>query len=107
MSDILDNVDFDSVRAEVEEILKNSLDGLVQGAREDVQRYVFTISNDLVSAIRDGRDDLRQELLAQMGLLAEIHRIRLNREARATLGTVLEVAARVGRTLLQAAVAAI
>lgn len=93
-------MNWDEITAEVGGILHDALDDVVTQGRADLKAYAADIAKDLVDAIRNDRADLRRELFGQALLLAELHRIRLNRTAKTVLSQVLEVAARVGKALL-------
>lgn len=104
---ILDNIDFDEIEEELAEIIIDALDELVDGAQADLEEFGKVIAMELVFAIKSDDDEAIRELLAQTRALAEINRLRLNRKARVVLNRVLAVAARVGKSLLTAAMAAV
>lgn len=74
----------ESVRA-VGDSIAVALDGIVEGAAEDVRKFGSDIA---INAIRiakisdkERRDSALQEISSQLKLLAEINRIRVNRES--------------------------
>lgn len=68
------------------------LQGLVEGAEEDLRSYGLAIAKDLIVAVRTGnKTKLLKELYDQAQLLAEVHRIRMSNEANDVLNTVLMV----------------
>ena len=104
---LLDDIDFDAIEAEIAELIEDSLDDVVDAAQEDLKKFGKDIAMNLVVAIGSDRPDLLRSLKGQARMLAEMNRICLNREARALLNRVLDVAARVGKVVLTAAIAAV
>ncbi len=105
---LLDSIDFDAVEAEIADMVTDALEETVDAAAADLKTFGKDIARDIVTVIRAGGDDrLMRSLKGQARMLAEINRIRLNRNSRALLNRILDVAARVGKVLLSAAVAAV
>lgn len=85
------------VREELSGVISDSLVELVEGAEEDLKTYGVEIANGMIIAMRLGRADLRAELKDQVGMLAEIHRIRLSNEAEVMLNKIIDIGMRIGR----------
>ena len=68
--------DWSGLADEVRAALAEALAGLLDGAAEDVRRYVAAIAGDLVRAAATDRPDLVDELRAQLRLIGEINRVR-------------------------------
>lgn len=107
MTNLLDHIDFDVVADEIEVLILDALDETVDAASADLREFGKAIALDIVSAIRSDRDDILRSLKGQARMLAEINRIRLNRNSRALLNRIIDVAVRVGKTILTAAAAAV
>ena len=97
-------MNWEALETELSAILKDSLDGVVNGAQEDLKTYGKAIARDLVVVIQANRTDLMDELFDQAILIAEVHRISLNRRAKVTLEKLLQAVARTGLALLGAIV---
>lgn len=104
---LLDDIKFDLVTEEIEGLILDALDETVDAASADLKKFGKAIASDIVWAIRSDRDDLLRSLKGQARMLAEVNRIRLNRNSRALLNRILDVAVRVGKTVLTAAIAAV
>lgn len=104
---LLDSIDFDKVTDEIADLVTDALEETVDAASADLKTFGKDIARDIVMVIRSGDDSLLRSLKGQARMLAEINRIRLNRNSRALLNRILDVAARVGKVLLTAAVAAV
>lgn len=107
MTDLLDNIDFGALELELTDLVVDSLEEVIDAAQVDLQKFGLAIAKNLVAVIREDRPDLLRSLKGQVRMLAEVNRVRLNREARALLSRVLDVAVRVGKVILTAAVAAV
>ena len=104
---LLDQIDFDAVADDIADMVTDALEESVDAASADLKSFGKDIAVDLLAVIRSGDDALLRSLKGQARMLAEIHRIRLNRNSRALLNRILDVAARVGKTILTAAIAAV
>lgn len=82
----------------------SGLDGLIDGAKEDLEAFGKDIANDLIRAVKEKRQDLLSELGHQLEVLAEVNRIRL---VNATWAQVTNVVMVVGRVAMKMALAAI
>lgn len=80
------------------------LDGLIDGAKADLEEFGKAIALDLVRAAREQRQDLLSELGHQLQALAETHRIRLVNATWTQVGNVLTT---IGRVAMKMAIAAI
>ena len=83
--------------------MEDNLEELADGASADLTAYAKEIAKDLVAATTQGRGDLVAHLIRQTRMLAEKHRIRMNRAAQATFKKVLAIAARTIRAMIGAA----
>ena len=68
--------DWGGLNAELRDVLGDALAGLIDGAADDVDRYVAAIAQDLVRAAANDRPDLVAELRGQLRLIGEINRVR-------------------------------
>ncbi len=107
MSNLLDKIDFNAVEHEIAELVEDALEEVVDAAQRDLKKFGKAIAFNLVTAIRTDRPDLVRSLKGQARMLAEVQRIHLNRRAKQVLNSILDVAARVGKVFLTAAVAAV
>lgn len=83
------DVSWDTFADSIAQRLHASLENLATGAAEDLQRYANVLTRDVVLATRTGRPELRDVVLNQMQLLAEIHRVRLVKEHETLLFEIL------------------
>ncbi len=58
------------------ESLRTSLNGLIQGASEDILKYTEVIANEMTQAAATNDTAKLDELLAQIQLIGELNRIR-------------------------------
>lgn len=70
-------VNFERLTEDVGEALASALAEIVEGAKDDVKTFALDISGDLLHAQLSGNEDLTDQLLDQLKLLAEINRIRV------------------------------
>lgn len=96
-------IDWKGIMDEIGELASERLEYLVDSSKEDLKAYGKEIAKSMVIALRSGRQDLRDELLDQIEMLAEIHRIELNREAKAFMKDVLEISMRIGKAAIKVA----
>jgi len=80
------------------------LDGLISGAKEDLEEFGKAIALDLVRAAREQRQDILLELGHQLMALGEAQRITLVNATWAQVSNVLTV---IGRVAIKMAMAAI
>jgi len=104
---LLDDINLDGLTLELQGLVVDALEEVVDAAQADLQSFGLEIAKNLVAAVRSDNEHLIRSLKGQARMLAEVNRIRLNREARALLNRVLDVAARVGKAVLTAAIAAV
>lgn len=100
----LPGVDLGKLENEAKEILKAQLDKVLEGAKEDVEEFVKEISKDMIRAIMEGRDDLKQALKDQLKVLAEINRIRITNAGIETVKFLVQL---VGETIVAGAKVAV
>lgn len=94
------NINWRELRDELGDIVTETLEGLAEGAKEDLQVVAKAIANDMLVAVRMGRRDLLDDLIDQGRILAEIHRIRMADAAYDALARIADLAFRVGRAAL-------
>ncbi|MEE8494670.1 MAG: hypothetical protein V3S25_11555 [Nitrospirales bacterium] len=104
---LLDNINFAEIENEIADMIEDAMDEVTDAAQADMHKFGKRIAVNLVRAIRSDDPRVLRALKGQARMLAEMNRIRLNREAKALLSRILDVAARVGKVLLTAAVAAV
>lgn len=69
--------DLKSLEKATKEAILPVLTDLLEGAEADLAAFGEAIARDLVLAAASGRPDLVAELQAQVGLIAEKHRLKL------------------------------
>ncbi len=104
---LLDSIDFEDVEFEIAEIVEDALDELTDASQEDLRKFGLRIAQGVVHAAKSNDPRLLRGIKGQARMLAEMQRIRLNREAKAVLNRILDVASRVAKSLLKAAIAAV
>lgn len=105
---LLENIDFESIEFEIADLIEDALDELVDAAQGDLRKFGLRIAQGVVWASKPGADPrLLRGIKGQARMLAELNRIRLNREAKAVLNNILGIATRVAKSVLTAAVAAV
>ena len=84
----------DDLQDIIGEQLGNILIQLVQGAKEDIQKFSRDMTNDLYMAMLEPdevkRENLRESLKNQIEMLAELNRIRGSKAMWNTIGTVTD-----------------
>lgn len=95
-------IDWKAIIEEIGALAGEKLESLVDSGRDDLKAYGKDLAKSLVIAIRSGREDLQDEIYEQIEMLAEIHRIELNQEARDMLDSMLAIGLRVGKVALAA-----
>lgn len=95
-------IDWKAVVDEIGELASDRLEYFIDSSKADLKAYGKDIAKSMIIALRSGRKDLRDELLEQIEMIAEIHRIELNREAKAFMTDLLEVGMRIGKVALKA-----
>lgn len=84
-----------ALRDQVVGTIANAVGIVVQGAADDVLKYATAITDSLVIAQAEvdaaKRDALVKELLGQLGLLAELNRVRASETGFETLRQILSV----------------
>lgn len=95
-------IDWKAIVEEIGALAGEKLESLVDSGRDDLKAYGKDLAKSLVIAIRSGREDLQDEIYEQIEMLAEIHRIELNQEARDMLDSMLAIGLRVGKVALAA-----
>lgn len=84
----LKNLDLERLKADVADSLSDALADLLEGAQADLQLYAESISRDALEAHLTGQEEIQGQLLDQLKLLAEIHRIRVENHAWTVVASV-------------------
>ncbi len=93
-------MDWKLMKMELGALISESIVELVEGAEEDLKTYGLEIANNMIVAIRLGREDLRRELQDQLVMLGEIHRIKVSNAGEAVLNRVIDIGMRIGKAAL-------
>lgn len=88
------DLDLDALFDEFKSIIGDSAKELLEGAAEDVDKFVARIGSVMVSAVAAGDDAMVDEMKGALETLAERNRIRASREAMETLKGVIDIAKR-------------
>lgn len=96
-------IDWKALGKDLTSVIGSELPSLLEGASEDLQKYGAEIVPSLARSIAEGKENVTIELRAQLRGLAEVHRIRANDVAWATLEQILTVAMRTAKALIGAA----
>jgi len=97
-------VDWDKLAADLKVEALAGLDGLVDGAKSDLEEFGKAIAKDLVNAAKSGDEADLKELGHQLQALGEVNRIRLVNASWEKVSNVLQLVGRVAlKTLLAAA----
>ena len=89
-------IDWKSLKGELSDYVVKSLKGTIQDAEADLKAYGTAIASGLIIAIRTGDADLAKELKAQVKVLAEIHRVKLNKKVEGLMNKFMDVGLRIG-----------
>ncbi len=85
-----------SVEAKVlEQTIRDEIEGLLKGAQEDVAVTVNQITSRLVAAVALGREDLRDELLAQLKVLAAHNKVKASKAGWTVISSVVSTLFRI------------
>lgn len=89
-------VNWDQLRDQLGAQLGTSLQGIVEGAANDIAVFANAIAAEMVLALSTGDEAGVEELKAQLHVIAELNRIRVAKEQEQTvlklIGVVLNVA---------------
>lgn len=77
----LANVDYEALVADLTPILSQGIEHLIVGSKTDVERFSAKITRQLVYAQLTGDQAMQDQLMDQLGLLAEVHSIRVRNES--------------------------
>ena len=97
-------LDVAALRESIVDTLEASLAGLIEGSADDIRMFAVDISRDLALAVADNRKDLVEILVDQLGLLAEINRIRLANQSNDAIKKIIQTIATFALNLVVAAV---
>lgn len=73
----LSNIDYDALIADLAPILTQGIEHLLEGAKNDIEKFATRITRLMVYAQLRGDEDMGEQLLDQLKLLAEIQSIRV------------------------------
>lgn len=93
-------MNLETIQEALADQLASHLQQLALGAAEDVEAYAAEIAADAVEAAALGRDDLLEHLQAQLGALAEKHRLEAAKVANSIVPALISGVAAVLSTAL-------
>ena len=93
------SIDIKALAGTVKDVVLDGLNGLVDGAEEDLRAFGQAIAEDLVRVAATGNPALVAEVVAQARALGEVQRIRANAAGWAAATKIIKA---VGGTLLGA-----
>tara|TARA_R100001086_G_scaffold87122_4_gene42591 strand:+ start:4364 stop:4729 length:366 start_codon:yes stop_codon:yes gene_type:complete len=93
-------VDWDGLTDSLGGVLRRRLVTVLEGADEDIQKFMVAISADLTRSIREGNEELSDELRAQARGIMEMNRLRLVNAGWGLLDEVLGTVLGVGTAML-------
>lgn len=88
-------VNWHGITGELSQLLRDELSKVVSGAKADLDAFTAQITEDMVRALREGKQGMTQELRGQALALVEIHRLRVANSADDIIERVLGIAMRV------------
>lgn len=97
-------INWSQVAAELRDVLRDSLSGVLEGANSDLTNYFNDIAQDLTRAMRRGDSKLTEEIKAQALALLEINRIRVVGAQSRVFDAILNTAIRVASAILLGAI---
>lgn len=83
--------------------LTSGLQGLLEGAAEDIEAFANAIAAEMTLALSTGDDNAVRELKAQIGVIAEVNRVRVARSQESAILNLIGVAVNVATGSLLAA----
>ena len=90
----LSKLDLDRLKGDLTDALSDGLSDLVDGAKEDIKAFAKDISRDMLEAHLTGETEVKAQLMAQLKVLAEINRVRVENHAWIVVRKVVETAFR-------------
>ena len=90
---------WEALQGRIGATIVEGLQGLVEGAEEDLRTFGLYIAEDMVDAIQRGDTNWEKEIMAQASLLLEINRLRAVNHNHARLMQVLHALVRMGLEL--------
>lgn len=97
-------VDWEVLRGDVVELLEEFIHEFAEPEAQDLAGWARIVADDVVIALKEGHEDLVDELRDQALLVLEMKRIRLVRHGRELLSKVLEAGYRFALKAIAAAV---
>lgn len=101
----------DSTIQDLGNLLRDSLQNIVEGATQDLDMYSQGIAQDLAEAITlpesEKRDALIKELKGQAVGILEINRLRVSDEGRKAVQSIIEAIATTGALIIRKALISI
>lgn len=91
MSIDLKRIQLDRLQKDIGFILADGIEEFVVGAKEDVRKFALAIARDLLEVHLMGNDLLKGQLIDQLKVLAEIHRIQTANLVWDVVGTITQV----------------
>ena len=100
----------DSLKEQINAGLTVALSKVVEGAQEDLQKYVVVMTSDLAAAVLAGREDLALAVANQAKVIGELNRVRATNAGWGVVTQVVSAFARgaiaVGMTALKGGIGA-
>lgn len=90
----LSRIDLDRLKADLTDALSDGLADLVDGAKQDIKDYASDISKNMLEAHLTGQGEIKEQLMNQLKVLAEINRVRVENHAWIVVRKVVETAFR-------------
>ena len=88
----LSKLDLDRLKSDLTDALSDGLADLVDGAKDDIKAYASDISKDMLEAHMTGQVEVKEQLMDQLKVLAEINRVRVENHTWVVVRKVVEVA---------------
>lgn len=88
----MSNVNWDQLKEQLGADLGLAMQGIVEGAVEDIQAFANQIASEMVVALQSNDQEAVRELKAQLGVITEINRVRVAKAEGAMLMKVINLA---------------
>lgn len=87
-------IDYGRLRQDLTPLIAEAIEHLIEGSKQDIERFAVDIGQDLVIAQVTGDQPLKEQLGDQLKLLAEINNIRLRNSTWIVVSTVVSALTR-------------
>lgn len=88
----MSSVNWEQLKSQLGQDLGTAMQGIVEGAVEDIQAFANQIASEMVVALQSNDQDAMRELKAQLGVITEINRVRVANAQGAMLMRVINLA---------------